>query len=169
MMKWLGAILVLSGCCAVGLLVISSQKSEERALEQLIRLLEYMLCELPYRMTPLPELCRNASSAYKGCVGNVLIALAEEMEAQLTPEASLCMHSALTKVNGIPERTAKCLSLVGSSLGRFDLAGQVRGLEGALKQTVFELETLQRNKAVRYRSYQTLSLCAGAALVLLFL
>jgi hypothetical protein len=54
-------------------------------------------------------------------------------------------------------------------LGRFDLAGQVQGLQSVKKQAEFELGRLQQNQDVRIRGYQTLGFCAGAALVVMFL
>ena len=62
-----------------------------------------------------------------------------------------------------------CTLQLGDSLGRFDLSGQIQGLASVQKRAEFELEQLRRNQDVRLRSYQTLGLCAGAALVVLFL
>jgi hypothetical protein len=57
--------------------------------------------------------------------------------------------------------------LLGETLGRFDLQGQLRGLEAVKKNAEFELEQLRSNQDVRLRNYRTFSICAGAALVIL--
>jgi stage III sporulation protein AB len=79
------------------------------------------------------------------------------------------MNAALSKTKGLPQRTRKNLQALGASLGQFDLQGQLSGLESARKQCRRELEELSKDRDVRLRSYQTLGLCAGSALALLFL
>jgi hypothetical protein len=54
-------------------------------------------------------------------------------------------------------------------LGIFDLPGQLKGLEEAQQVCQRALEQLEKGQAARLRSYQTLALCAGAALTILFL
>jgi stage III sporulation protein AB len=78
------------------------------------------------------------------------------------------MITAIKKQTRLPEKLSQCLLQLGDSLGRFDLSGQLQGLGSVKKRAEFELEQLRRNQDVRLRSYQTLGLCAGAALVILF-
>lgn len=167
--KIIGAALIIAGCGGVGFSMAAAHKREEKALRQLIRALDYMGCELQYRLTPLPELCRCAASECAGPVSQVLLHLASELESQVSPDASSCMAAALSKVKGIPSRTVKNLRILGSSLGQFDLQGQLIGMEAARKQCRRELDELSKDRDVRLRSYQTLGLCAGSALAILFL
>lgn len=169
MSKLLGSILILAGCGGVGFSIVNAHRQQEKALQQLIGVLEHMSCELQYRMTPLPELCRGATETCTGCVKNVLEQVSAELEAQIAPDAAACMHAALSKYPGLPDRLCKCLTMLGDSLGRYDLSGQVQGLASVKSTAEFELEQLRSNQDVRLRSYQTLGLCAGAALVILFL
>lgn len=168
-LKIMGAVLVVAGCGGFGFLLAANHRREERALRQLLSALDYMSCELQYHLTPLPELCRQASREASGCIGRVLAALSLELEDQISPEVSSCMRSALAKTKDIPGTAEGCLRLLGSSLGRFDLDGQIKGLESVRAACRRELEALSRNRDERLRSYQTLSLCAGAALAILFL
>lgn len=169
MMKLLGAVMILLGCVGGGFTLVAGYRHQVQTLQQLVQALDYMQCELQYRMTPLPALCRSASQVCTGCVKNVLLQLCAELEAQITPDAATCMYAALSKCNNLPGRLHKCLVLMGDSLGRFDLAGQLQGLGSVQRYAQFELEQLRRNQDVRLRSYQALGLCAGAALVVLFL
>ena len=161
--------MIIAGCGGVGFSMAAAHRREEQALRQLIRALDYMGCELQYRLTPLPDLCRCAASECQGSVGQALINLALELEAQVSPDAGSCMNAALSKTKGLPQRVRKNLQLLGTSLGQFDLQGQLTGLEAARKQCRRELEELSRNRDVRLRSYQTLGLCAGCAMAILFL
>lgn len=169
MIKLFGAVLVLLGCGGIGFSVVAAYRYQESSLQQLIRALEHMECELQYRMTPLPELCNSASQVCTGCIRGVLQQLNIELEAQITPNASACMHTVVTRCENLTERIRKCLVQLGDSLGCFDLAGQLQGLRSTKKYAEFELDKLQRNQDVRLRSYRTLGICAGAVLVVLFL
>ena len=167
--KIIGAALIIAGCGGVGFSMAASHRKEEKALRQLIRALDYMGCELQYRLTPLPELCRCAASESGGAVSQALINLASELESQVSPDAPSCMNAALSRTAGLPSAARKNLQLLGTSLGQFDLQGQLTGLEAARKHCRRELEELSRDRDVRLRSYQTLGLCAGSALAILFL
>lgn len=166
-LKLIGSILIIAGCGGVGFSMAASHRREENALRQLIRALDYMGCELQYHLTPLPELCRNAAAESGGSISRVLLKLATELENQIAPDATACMNAALSATDKLPQRAKKNLQLLGASLGRFDLQGQLSGLEGARTQCRRELDELSDNRDVRLRSYQTLGLCAGSALAIL--
>ncbi len=168
-LKLIGAVCIIAACGGVGFSMAAAHRREEQALRQLIRALDYMGCELQYHLTPLPELCRHAAAECGGCIRQVLLALAAELESQVAPDVSTCMNAAIAKIPRIPQRLRGELARFGSSLGRFDLQGQLDGLEAARQQFRRDLENLSKNRDVRLRSYQTLGLCAGSALAILFL
>ncbi len=167
--KWIGAILIILSCGGFGIGLAASHRREERTLQQLCHALDLMSCELQYRLTPLPELCRQAGKEGEGCIRGVFLRLAEELEAQIAPDVGSCMRSALSDQRDLPLKTVDALILLGNSLGRFDLEGQLKGLEAVRTVCRRELENLSLNRDTRLRSYQTLGFCAGAALVILFI
>lgn len=167
--KWIGAVLVIAGCGGFGFSLAASHKREEAALRQLIRVLRFMQWELQYRLTPLPELCRQAAGEARGQVRDVILYLAAELERQEQADASACMKSALARSCDLPRRVRRLLMQLGRCLGRFDLTGQLEGLESVRSACKAELKEMGKNRDVRLRSYQTLGLCAGAALAILFL
>lgn len=146
----------------------ASYKREEWALRSLLRALDYMTCELQFRLTPLPQLCRQAGKECRGAVGMVLTGLARELENQISPDANSCMYAAISRTEHLPGEAEKALRLLGSGLGRFDLDGQLRGLEQVRGHCRRALEQLEGSHEHRVRGYQTLGLCAGAALAILF-
>lgn len=166
--KWIGALLVMAGCGSVGFTMAAAYKREEWSLRSLIAALDYMTCELQFRLTPLPSLCRQAGAECRGIVGNVLNNLARQLESQICPDADSCMYAALSQSENIPKETENALRLLGTSLGRFDLEGQLNGLEQVRRHCRLILEELIQNRSQRIRGYQTLGLCAGAALAILF-
>lgn len=167
--KWIGALLIIAGCGAFGLGLCARHRMEEETLLKLIRALDYMACELQFRMTPLPDLCRMAGGESGGIVKEVLSRLAIELDAAEDSEVSGCLSRVLHGMGDIPKRTEEKLRLLGNSLGRFDLEGQKSGLDAVRSACRRDLEELNRNRDSRLRSYQTLALCTGAALAILLI
>ena len=127
-----------------------------------------MECELQYRLTPLPALCRQVSAAFRTAPASVFEKLAQEMEAQVSVDVGCCMDVVLSNAKSIPPITEKILAQLGKSIGKFDLEGQLKGLEAVRQECKRNLAMLSENRENRLRSYQTLGLCAGAALAILF-
>lgn len=167
--KWIGACCVIISCGGFGFFLCAAHKREEWILRQLAAALDYMQCELQYRLTPLPELCHQAGLHGKGVIRQILLQLAEELNCQLSPDVSSCMDTVLRATEQLPKKVKANFHLLGNSLGRFDLEGQMKGLEAVRQQCREDIQALTVDKSTRLRSYQTLGLCAGAALVILFI
>lgn len=167
--KWIGAVLIISGCGGFGFSVGSAHRREERCLRSLLRVLEYMTCELQFRATPLPELCRGAAKDCGRELAGLFSRLAEQLELCSSSDAATSMEAALNVTPGLPLSAARNLKFLGGSLGRFDLSGQLKALEEARNQCRSDLDALTAGRDERLRNYQTLSLCAGAALAILLI
>ena len=167
--KIIGAVFVFISCAGVGFRIAANYKREERSLRQLVNALDYMECELQYRLTPLPTLCRYTASQSAGIIRSVFLSLATELEDQVHPDVWHCMASVLGKAKDLPELTMQALESLGRSLGRFDIDGQLKGLEAVRTECRRLLNELTSNRDVRVKSYQTLGLCAGAAMAILFI
>ena len=167
--KLFGVILTVLGCGSVGVQIAANYRSEEKALQNLQKILDFMDCELQYRLTPLPQLCRQAGNIYKQTPGRVFSELAAEMESQISPDLACCMSAVLQKNRDVPPLTRNILSNLGVLIGKFDLNGQLQGLNSARADCKRHLDALRNNRDSRLRSYQTLGLCAGAALAILLI
>lgn len=167
--KLIGAILIIVSCAGMGFSMAASQIKAERSLEQLILATEWMTNELQHHMSPLPDLCRQAAIQVHGRLRTILITLADELDRQEHSDAHACMSVALENEKDLPESAAKHLHRLGQSIGRFDLAGQLSGLESVRQSAQRELDGLRANMDTRIRSYRTLGICAGAALAILFI
>ncbi len=168
-LKWIGGICIVLGCGSTGFLMAANQRREERYLRMLVSLLEYMVCELQYKLTPLPELCSKVAEQASGCLKKLFHTLCQELEDQISPDASICMTTALGKTGNIPETAKLCLLSLGKSLGKFDIEGQVKGITSVKEDCSVFLDALNNNKEQRLRSYQTLGICAGAGLAILLI
>lgn len=165
MIRVVGACCIVMGCGGFGFAMAAASRREEAELGRLRAALEYMSCELSYRMTPLAALCRGAANG--GLVGQFLTALAAELEKGTAPDVQVCVYTLLTRMEP-PKLLRRQLAELGATLGRFDLPGQLRGLEHAIRSTEEALRTVRDGAEGRRRSWQTLGLCAGAALAILF-
>ena len=168
-LRGIGALFILAGCGCTGFSIAANYRREERYLRQMIQMLQFMECELQYRMTPLPDLCKSAGKEASGSLREVMCNLARELDWQTMPDANSCMQTAILRSADLPSRIKKLLRRLGIILGRFDLEGQCIDLRALRADCEEQLFSLQKNEDPRLRSYQTLGLCAGFALVILFI
>ncbi len=117
----------------------------------------------------LPELFQLCALRSGGCLRRLFLDLAGALDAHSGSDVEQCLRTSLDKQPGIPMRLRKRIWQLGRTLGRFDLDGQLRGIESAREGCRRELRELERNRQQRLRSYRTLGLCAGAALAILLL
>ena len=167
--KWIGAILIVAGCVGTGLSTVVTHKREEGFLKQLQNLLEFMECELQYRLTPLPQLCRMCAKEVTGVLNTVLMNLSRELEWQAAADVTGCMAAALRRSSELSPRMRRLLMALGQTLGRFDLPGQLAGLESLKASCASELKRMQLRSETDVKSSRTVWFCAGIALVILFL
>ena len=102
-------------------------------------------------------------------MGAVFRRLAGELDAQTEPEVDGCMQAALAKVPELSPTLRKIMKQLGRSLGRFDLTGQIQGLQAVREAVQTAQDRLDRERSSRLKCYRTLGFCTGAALVILFI
>lgn len=167
--KLIGAALVAIGCTGFGYIVASSVKKECTTLRQFIVALEYIICEIEYRRTPLPELFRLASSVCTGALCRFFLTTAKVLEKQTIPDAKKSVELALKKHIDIPRYTVNCIMLLGDTLGVFDMTGQMKSLQSVKAEAERLLAISNENLSCKTRCYKTLGISAGIALVIIFI
>lgn len=167
--KWIGAVLIVGSCSGCGFAIAAGKRREERLLLQLMGILQFMESELQYRLTPLPDLCRMAAGEGRGVLRTVFLNLYRELSWQKLPDAGSCMHAAIQRTGEVPARVRRLLGQLGHTLGRFDLPGQIQGIQAVRKRCEDTLADVRKNREEQLRSYQTLGICAGAALAIVLI
>lgn len=167
--KFLGASLIVCSCGGFGFSVAWHHRRETKLLEEIISILDLMISELSYRLTPLPELMQQASSHALPILRKVFITAAEQLERQVLPDVSSCMDYALSESQLTFSKVSQILSSLGLSLGRFDLPGQIKGLSGVRNQCQHILQESRQDLTERLRCYRTLGICAGIAVAVLLI
>lgn len=168
MIRFIGAALLMAGCGGFGFSLAAAGRRELRMLKKLRNALQEMQWELRYRMTELPELCAIAADAAGGAVGTVFRELSGKLARREAEDVAGCLNGLLSSAE-LPRRVRRILRRLGESLGRFDLEGQLQGLEELRLQCSKDMKALEENASQRFRNYQTLALCAGAALAILLI
>lgn len=168
-LRIIGIVLIVIACGSFGFITAANYRREITMLKQFISALDYMECELQFRRTALPDLCRQAAIECRGTVRFLFQALTQELQAQVSPDVEHCVFAALSKTKEIPKRMRQVFVLFGASLGRFDIDGQVKGLQFVRMDCRRILEGLQLNQSERIRSYRTLGICAGVAVAILLM
>lgn len=168
-LKIIGAILIIIGCGGFGILLAVNHKKEVFSLEQLIHALSYMENELNYQHSPLPELCKNAANVCKGVVHTALLTISLELESQMSPNVQNCVEAAISKIRDMPKFAKEMFIQLASGFGVFDLQGQSKAIASVRDACNELLNEITKNQEIRLRSYKTLGICAGAALVILFI
>lgn len=167
LLKVFGAIIIVLSCGGYGILLAISHRKEVCALHMLVRTMDVMICELEYRLTPLPELCKVGSEQSNGPISEYFSCLADILDHQYFSDVGICSTSALKKTTKLPPASASQLQSLGQTLGRFDFDGQMKSLEQCKQSCIGQLEVLEHQQTQRLRSYQTLGFCAGVALAIL--
>ena len=167
--KWIGAMMIMASCSGCGFAVAAGKRREERLLFQLIGVLQFMESELKYRLTPLPELCRMAAGETQGMLHIVFMNLYRELNWQKLPDAGSCMYAAIQRAGEIPASVRRQLIQLGHTLGRFDLPGQLQGIQAVQKRCEDTLDRIRRNRDDRLRCYQTLGVCTGVAMAIILI
>lgn len=165
--KWLGFVFIFSACGSMGFCAANAYRQEEYALRQLCSHIEYMICQLQYNQTPLPQLFQQLQEEASQPLRQVFVHICDEFASQSSQDANGCMIAAVNACEKLPAETRFCLLELGRSLGRFDLPGQLRGAESVHQLCKAKLSQLEEKRDLRIRSYQIFGLCAGAALAIL--
>lgn len=166
MMRIGGAICIFYACGYCGHLIAKQYKREERLLLQLCKILEEMKNRLCYQLEPLENLlCMDIRDSE---LREIFLCFQGQLQKRQL-EVSQAVELALRQRNTLPKSLQEIFRSLGSCLGKFDLEGQLKELELISLQCVQSLENLRINHISKLKTYQTLSLCLGAALGILLL
>ena len=168
-LRLIGALLIFVGCGGVGISLAVGYRKQMQQLSQLQEILSYMENELSFRSPQLPQLCREASRMVSGSMAKLFNMLADELDAQIFPNAGACMRKSISMHTDLSKSAKILLGRLGQCLGRFDLQGQLNAISAVKEECGLLLNNLRSQQDVRIRNYQTLGLCAGAALAILLI
>lgn len=166
MIRICGAVLIILGCGGFGFAMSHNLRREEQALRELVRGLEWMICQMQYQMPPVASLFLGAADAGRGVMSRILEQIGRKLEHQDASSVVGCIDAALKAVPNVPVKAAELLRLLGTSLGQFDMEGQIMQFKSTAALCQQELQRMNDEKDSRMRLYRTLGICIGVAVVI---
>lgn len=167
MIRILGAAAVIAGCSGFGLSLTAAARKECCMLRMMIRMIQQMQWELKYRMTELPELCRLSGEAGSGIIREIFMTMAGKLERREVEDVSAAFLAELNQ-HKLPRHVRRNLKQLAANLGRYDLESQLQGLETVRQQCRMDLIELESERKKQMRCYETLAVCAGVSLAIIF-
>ena len=161
--------MIISGCGLFGIMTASSYRKEIKTLGSFIDLINAIECELQYKANKLQDVFGNLADSMKSPISDFCRILSAEFDSQVQPCVPDCVYAALAKCRNIPKSTEAHIAKMGITLGRFDLNGQLLELCALRKEVESALLKLSVQQDAKTRNMKTLAVCAGAAIVILFI
>lgn len=169
--RMVGMLLIFTGASAIGFGAAFRVRQTAVQLQQLYDALEMMQCELNYTLTPLPALCGVVAKTGKGVIGTLFANLGAALSGEQPQNPAQAMRQAIAQTTrlSLPEEILFSLLELGDTLGKFDLEGQISMLRLTQRRIRTCLDTCERERTHRCRSYAALGICTGAALIILMI
>ena len=170
MMRLVGAVLLALGAVALGVGAVNGLEGRVRDLRGLVSGLELLGREMGWNLTPLPGQLAQASQQVGGRAGEFFRLCAQGAEhlngrtfAQVWQQAGEASQMRLERTDG------ELLEQLGSVLGRYDGERQCQALATSVERLEEQLHQALEQRRRLGRVYGTLSLTAGAVLIILFI
>lgn len=165
----IGAAVTVSACSAFGFGVAFDYHRRVRMLRDFLACLQEMELALQEQPVPLPELVFRAGQLGKGNVYMLMRAYSDCLRRGLCADAAGCMCLALQQIPIEDRCLHRYFSELGRNLGRFDMPGQLRGLQSLSASAARKLSQLEQEQSAAVRVYRTLGVFGGLALAVLLM
>lgn len=168
-LRLIGACAITVSSAGFGLRAAWEYRLRLRLLRDFISCLEEMQQQLRQNLLPLPQLVCIASELGQGTIYRIMAGF---YTALIDPEAEDipgCMRKALSSFRDLHPDIRRLLVQLGRCLGKFDLTGQLKGMEDVKTAAQKQLLTMEHEQNRNVRCYRTLGIFGGMALAVLLL
>jgi len=166
-MRMIGVLFIVLSAGSVGFRIAGSLSYKCKQARQLLNLLQILKNEISLCSTPLPQAFALLSVAAEGELKTIFSEVARAMDKQRWLKPETAMQTALEKTPLEP--FGSVLMELCAKLGKYDTEAQEQGIGAASMQTQALLQTLEREKSLKSKTYETLGICAGLALAILLI
>ena len=167
MFKILGSLLIVIGAGGFGIGKAVRFYRQIRQLNELLRSLELLKCEMNYTLLPVKELCKLTAERVGGTAGSLLNHYADYLSEDYTRAKAIQAAMEKTSSLCIPNDVQMALLELFGNLGRYDLDGENRLLVMTQKRLKATLEQCETEKKPLAKGYAALGICTGIALAIL--
>ncbi len=169
MLKLAGSALLLMGSAGVGCALVGRLRQRERTLAALVGALAQMERELSFCLPPMGEwLLRTAQGSAEPAAG-FLRACAQELDRQEGALRPIWERAVKERLTALSREDALILLQLGAVLGRYSWEEQKKALTAAGERLSQALAQAGEERRGKGRVYSTLSLAAGALLVIVLI
>ena len=170
MIRWLGFLLIVCGTSAIGIQMAGGVHRAVRFFQDMQTALDRMSREISYHLTPLAQLTQTVAQDLTEPVNALISAFGSRLLS--APEEPMQMHmlEAMKSCGAaVPQEARRILMTLSGSLGRQDVSAQVSALETASREIEAVRKDYENRQKTQCRSYETLGVCAGLAVAILFI
>lgn len=163
-----GAALTLLSGVLYAVKVTKEHRRKEACFEELQLILEHFVWQLQTNLSALSVCCQAAAGCGKGQMGTLFRQLALRLEQGSGADPGNCMEE-LVMAQNLPAQLRQRLFQLADTLGRYDLSGQIAGIQAVQALCRRDLQTLESERTKTVKSCRVLGLCTGAAVAILLL
>lgn len=169
MIKLIGGLFVVLGAGSFGISGTIRFYSQLRTLRAFSAAIEILKCEMNYTLAPLAKLCNNVAGRTRGACADFFSSFGKLLSEGVPRSLAVRRLLSDEKRYRLPKEAQIALLELFESLGAYELEGENRLLQMTALRLKSAEERLEREKKPLAKSYATLGLCTGLALVILFL
>lgn len=166
-MKILGVIFIVLSAGSVGFRIAAALKTRCMMLRKLLSGFHLLEHELSFLATPLPQAFALMATMLEGGYKHIFATVAEKMDKTRWLSPKTAMEQALKEYPD--EQIGDVFLEFAGNMGKYDLDMQMKGIEIARSRVERLLGKLEEERCIRSKTYETLSICAGLAAVILLI
>lgn len=166
-MKALGIAFILLSAFSVGSRISVGLKQQCRYLQCVIDALQIFENEIAVRCTPLPEAFSVMATAAQGSAQTIFLHVSDQMQQQRWTSPRSAMENALKSIS--ENLIGDILLDLSDKLGKYDIDTQLAEIAYAKERVKRRLYDLESERKMKSKTYKTLSLCTGLAVVILLI
>lgn len=171
-MKWIGLVMIFSGCTLFGMMMDMKYKMRIKELWAFIHAFERLKGEINYRLTPLAEGCLSVSNHANQGIGHVFRNFGIDLENRVSMDTQQLWREAIAKESHryhLKEEDYEMLYEFGQNIGYLDKTMQETHLDlllGKLRGSVQKAEGEQEKSS---KLSTGLSMLLGACICILLI
>lgn len=172
MLKFLGALCILSACGAYSFYYISCQRAGRKATGELSALLEHLGNSIRFQLEPLPSLIDRLSADASAPTAAFLAHLSACLNSEERPTLSVAWANAVNAYgteHNLPPRATSVVLALGTHLGQADFETEAHRLIQASQQLAELAKELDTQGTTAEKTAKTLGLLLGAFIVIILL
>lgn len=172
MIKFLGSIMVVTGCSFVGFKLALSLSNRRKCLIQLNKAVHILESEIMYVYTEIPEIFLKIGLKSDEYIGNIFKRAGEGLINGKYEDVTIALQSSVTEYEGTTYLEKKDLNILfdlGNILGQWDLEAHKKGFLLTKKSIEENLDEAKSKESKLSKMYKVLGVSFGLIICILLL